>query len=339
MQHDNWTSNWKTDPPEAQGMDSTILAKIDDYIADAFPTLLSLLIVRHGSLVFEHYYQGCRAQDSANVKSVTKSIVSALVGIALREHYLTSLNQRLIEFFPQDFPAGGDPRKRDITLKHLLTLRSGFQWVESSAESLPGLFASDNWVRYGLSLPLVYTPGEVFAYSTLDAHLLSAVLTQVTGMSTLEFANRSLFGPLGSRATTWATDPQGYSIGGSELYLTPRDMAKVGYLYLRRGRWEDTQLIPEEYLEASTRTQVFPGGSAVISDTYGYLWWVSTVGPYASYYAIGYGGQTIYVIPALDVVLVTTARWDVPPDLGAGSRTFSLARDLAEQFVLPAVAQ
>lgn len=90
----------------------------------------------------------------------------------------------------------------------------------------------------------MHAPGEVFAYSTLDAHLLSAVLTQVTGMSALELANRSLFSPLGSRVTTWATDPQGHSIGGSELYLTPRDLAKVGYLYLRRGLWEDTQLIP-----------------------------------------------------------------------------------------------
>jgi len=338
LQDDNWpTTNWKTDPPEAKGMDPTILAKIDRYAADAFPTLLSVLIVRHGSLVFEHYYQGCRAQDSANVKSVTKSIVSALAGIALREHSLTSLDQRLMEFFPQDFPAGGDPRKREITLRHLLTLRSGLLWMESSVESLPALFASDNWVRHGLSLPLVYTPGEVFAYSTLDAHLLSAVLTQVTGISTLAFANRSLFDPLGSKATTWASDPQGYSIGGSELSLTPRAMAKVGYLFLRRGRWEDTQLIPEEYVEDSSRTQVTPGSSVVVSDTYGYLWWVSTVGPYASFYAIGYGGQTIYVIPALDVVLVTTARWDVPPDLGAGPRTFLLAHDLAEQFVLPAV--
>jgi CubicO group peptidase (beta-lactamase class C family) len=339
LQHDNWSTNWKTDPPEAQGMDSTVLAKIDDYIADAFPTLLSLLIVRHGSLVFEHYYQGCHAGDSVNVKSVTKSIVSSLVGIALREHSLASLDQRLMEFFPRDFPAGGDPRKRAITLRHLLTLRSGLSWAESSAESLPALFASDNWVRHGLSLPLVYAPGEVFAYSTLDVHLLSAVLTQVTGMSTLAFANRSLLGPLGSRATAWATDPQGNSIGGSELYLTPRDLAKVGYLYLRRGRWEDTLLIQEEYLEASTCTQVFPGGSVVVPDTYGYLWWVSTVGPYASFYAIGYGGQTIYVIPALDVVLITTARWDVPADLGAGPRTFLLVHDLAEQFVLPAVAQ
>jgi len=340
LQHDNWpTTNWKTDPPEAQGMDSTALAKIDDYIADAFPTLLSLLIVRHGSLVFEHYYQGCRAGDSVNVKSVTKSIVSSLVGIALCEHYLTNLDQRLMEFFPQDFPAGGDPRKREITLRHLLTLRSGLSWVESSAESLPALFASNNWVRHGLSLPLVHAPGEVFAYSTLDAHLLSAALTQVTGMSTLAFANRSLFCPLGCKATTWANDPQGYNIGGSELYLTPHDLAKIGYLYLRRGCWDGQHLIPEKYVEDSSRTQVTPNGGVVVPDTYGYLWWVSTAGPYASFYALGYGGQTIYVIPALDVVLVTTAQWDVPADLGAGPCTFLLARHLAERFALPAVTQ
>ncbi len=304
LQHDDWpTSGWKTTRPEAEAMDSTILAQIDRYVADTFPTLLSVLLVRHGSLVFERYYQGYCAVDSVNSKSVTKSIISALVGIALREQYVTSLDQQVVEFFPQDFPVDGDLRKRAITLRHLLTLCSGLSWMERSEESLPALFASANWIQ------------------------------------TLAFANHALFGPLGCKATRWASDPQGYQIGGSELYLTPRAMAKVGYLYLRRGRWEGQQLIPHEYLEASTRTQVVPGVSMVVPDTYGYLWWVSTVGPYASFYALGYGGQTIYVIPALDVVLVTTARREVPADLGAGPRTFLLAHDLVEQFVLPAVAQ
>ncbi len=340
LQHDDWpTSGWKTTRPEAEAMDSTILAQIDRYVADTFPTLLSVLLVRHGSLVFERYYQGYCAVDSVNSKSVTKSIISTLVGIALREQYVTSLDQQVVEFFPQDFPVDGDLCKRAITLRHLLTLRSGLSWMERSEESLPALFASPNWIQHGLSLPLLHAPGEGFAYSTMDAHLLSAVLARVTGMSTLAFANHALFGPLGCKATRWASDPQGYQIGGSELYLTPRAMAKVGYLYLRRGRWEGQQLIPHEYLEASTRTQVVPGVSMVVPDTYGYLWWVSTVGPYASFYALGYGGQTIYVIPALDVVLVTTARWEVPADLGAGPRTFLLAHDLVEQFVLPAVAQ
>ncbi|MGH2496165.1 MAG: serine hydrolase domain-containing protein [Ktedonobacteraceae bacterium] len=342
MQHDYLPDNGReTVPSEAGAMDPNTLAQIDHYIAENFPTLLSLLIVRRGYLVVERYYNQSRHEDSINIKSVTKSIISTLVGIALHKGYLTSLDQRVEEFFPQYFPPDCDPGKREISLQHLLTLRSGLSWVESSAESLPGLFASDNWVQYGLRLPLLHTPGEVFAYSTLDAHLLSAVLSRATGSSTLAFANAYLFNSSGSKATEWACDPQGYCIGGSELRLTPRDMAKIGNLYLRRGRQAGEQIIPEEYLDTATHTQVFTGidviadPNEVFSDTYGYLWWISTVGPYTSFYALGYGGQTIYVIPALDVVLVTTARQDVPRNLGAGLRAFTLARDIAEQFVMP----
>jgi CubicO group peptidase (beta-lactamase class C family) len=343
MHHSDWPTNgWSIVPPEEQAMRPTILAMIDPYVAEHFPTLLSLVVVRHGMLVFERYYHHWRAEDRVNVKSATKSIVSALVGIALRERFVTSLDQRLYEFFPHYFPAHSDPRKREITLKHLLTLRSGLAWVEQ--ESVGALFTSDNWVQYGLSLPLWHAPGEVYAYSTLDAHLLSAVLSQVTGASALTFANASLFGPMGSSLTQWAHDPQGYPIGGSELYLTPYEMTKFGYLYLRRGVWDGEQIIPEAYLEASIHTQVSTGISAVadpnvtLSETYGYLWWVSRVGPYTSFFALGYGGQTIYVIPELDVVLVTAAQWKAPVEQGAGLPAFTMAHALAEQFVLPALA-
>ncbi len=343
MQHGDWPTNgWSLVPPAEQAMRPTILAMIDPYVAEHFPTLLSLVVVRHGKLVFERYYHHWRAEDRVNVKSATKSIISALVGIALREGFVTSLDQRVYEFFPAYFPAHGDPRKREITLQHLLTLRSGLAWVER--ENVQALFGSDNWVQYGLSLPVRHTPGEVFAYSTLDAHLLSAMLSRAIGGNLLKFANVSLFGPMGSSLTQWARDPQGYPIGSSELYMTPREMAKVGYLYLRRGVWDGEQIIPEEYLEASIHTQVSTGISAVadpnvtLSETYGYLWWVSTVGPYTSFFALGYGGQTIYVIPELDVVLVTAAQWAVPMEQGAGLPAFTIAHALAEQFVLPALA-
>jgi CubicO group peptidase (beta-lactamase class C family) len=318
-----------------------ILAQIDQYVEEHFPTLLSLLVISHGALLFERYYHQSGVEDCVNVKSVTKSIISALVGIALREGYLTSLDQRVSEFFPQYFPATDDPRKREITLKHLLTLRSGLSWAEH--ESFGALLASDHWVQYALSFPLRYPPGERCVYSTLDAHLLSAILSQVTGSSTLTFANTYLFGPLGSTITQWTCDPQGYPIGGSELYLTPRDMAKFGSLYVQRGQWDGEQIIPEEYVEASTHTQVSGGISmgaglpTVLSETYGYLWWVSSIGPYPSFFALGFGGQTIYVIPDLEVVLVTTARWDVPVEQGEGRYAFRMGHDLAEQFVLPGV--
>lgn len=320
-------------------MNPRVLAAVDEVVAHSFPTLQNLLVVRHGLLVFERSYNQGNAATPTNAKSITKSIISALVGIALRERYLTSLDQQVAEFFPQYFPADDDQRKREITLRHLLTLSSGLLWDERSAESLPVLFASPNWVEHGLRLPLLHPPGQVFAYSTLDAHLLSAVLAQATGMNLLAFANRYLFGPLGSTAPTWTSDPQGYQVGGSDLCLTPGDLAKVGYLYLRRGRWEEHQLIAEDYLEASTRTQIIPKDGEFAAATYGYLWWVKTIGHYPSFYALGYGGQLICVIPAIDVIMVTTARLNVPPEQGAGPQVFALASELARQTVFPALTR
>lgn len=328
---------------EERALDATVVEKIDASIAETFPTLLSLLVIHQDGLMVERYYQHAHAEDRVNVKSVTKSVISALVGIALQQGYLTSLDQRIAEFLPAVVFATDDPRKHAITLKHLLTLRSGLAWNED-ADHLQPLFASDNWVQHGQNLPLLHTPGEVFAYSTLDAHLLSAVLAQATGGDLQAFAQAHLFGPLGITPPTWACDPQGYPIGGSELELTPREMAKLGLLYAQQGLWHGKPIIPAEYIAASGRTQVASGirvgadPGLALPDTYGYLWWVSTIGSYASFYALGYGGQTIYLIPDLDIVLVITARLDGPGNLGAGPRAFIVAHDLAERFVLPALA-
>ena len=320
-------------------MDAGVLGTANEIVEHSFPTLLNLLIIRRGRLVLERSYHQGDATARVNVKSITKSIISTLVGIALRERHLTSLDQRVAEFFPRYFSAEDDQRKREITLRHLLTLSSGLQWTEQSSESLPALFASPNWVEHGLRLPLLHPPGKVFAYSTLGAHLLSAVLTKATGMNLLAFANRYLFGPLGITEPAWASDPQGYQVGGSDLFLSPRDLAKIGYLYLNQGHWEDQQIIADDYVKAATRTQVIPEDGAFALATYGYLWWIKPIGPYHCFFALGYGGQLICVIPDVDVVVVTTARPDVPPAQGAGPQVFTLASELARQIVFPALAK
>ncbi len=343
LQNDRSSNGRKTGPAEGRAPGLAISEKIDQYIGETYPTLLSLLVVHHKALVFERYYHQGRADEAINVKSVTKSVISALVGIALKQGYLASLDQCVGDFFPQYIPANGDPRKQAITLKQLLTLRSGLSWQEDT-ENLQRLFASDNWVQHGLGLPLLHPPGEVFAYSTLDAHLLSAILSQATGGNLLAFAQENLFGPMGCILPRWTCDPQGHPLGGSDLYLTPREMAKFGSLYIQQGHWDTMPIIPVEYVNASVRTQVSSGISVgadpgtVISDTYGYLWWISSIGPYASFFALGYGGQTIYVIPDLDIVLVTTAHSTGPENLGAGSRAFEVARDLARRYVVAALA-
>lgn len=333
------TRGWKTALAEEVSMDARVLETVDEIIEHSFPTLLNLLIIRRGRLVLEHSYNQGDAAACANVKSITKSVISTLVGIALRERYLTSLDQPVAEFFPDYFSAEDKQQKREITLRHLLTLSSGLQWAEQSSESLPALFASPNWVEHGLRLPLLSPPGKVFAYSTLDAHLLSAVLTRATEMNLLAFANRYLFGPLGITSPAWASDPQGYQVGGSDLCLSPHDLAKIGYLYLNQGRWEDKQIIAEDYVKAATSTQVIPADGTFASANYGYLWWIKTTGPYDCFYALGYGGQLICVIPEVDVVVVTTARLDVPPGQGAGPQVFALASELAARIVFPALAK
>ncbi len=318
-------------------MSSSVQRIADRVVAQSFPTLLNLVIVRHGLIALERAYHQGELVAAGDVKSVTKSIISVLAGIALREGYLTSLDQRIEEFLPEYLLSEDNQRKRAINLRHLLTLSSGLQWDERSAESLPALMASSNWVEHGLRLPLLYPPGEVFTYSTLDAHLLSAILTRATGMDMLTFANRYLLGPLGSVVTTWPSDPQGYQIGGTGLHLAPRDLAKVGYLYLRRGRWEDSQLLPEDYLSASTCAQVTPREGVYALASYGYLWWVARSGACECFYALGYGGQLVCVIPEVDIVMVVTARPDVPPAQGAGAQVFTMARELTERIIFPAL--
>ena len=318
-------------------MSSSVQQAADRVVAQSFPTLLNLVIVRHGLVALERAYHQGELVATSDVKSVTKSIISALVGIALREGYLTSLDQRIEEFLPEYVLTADDQRKRAISLRHLLTLRSGLKWDERSAECWPALVVSSNWIEHGLRLPRLYPPGEVFTYSTLDAHLLSAILSRATGMDMLTFANRYLFGPLGCVITTWQNDPQGYQIGGTGLHLAPRDLAKVGYLYLRRGRWEDSQLLPEDYLSASTCVQVTPQEGVYALAAYGYLWWVARIGACECFYALGYGGQLVCVIPEVDIVMVVTARLDVPPSQGAGEQVFTMARELTERIIFPAL--
>jgi CubicO group peptidase (beta-lactamase class C family) len=259
----------------------------------ATPALASVLVSRHGRLVFERYYRGARRSEDANVFSVTKSVVSALVGIALREGKLRSLDQRLVDFFPGELAAGTDPRVRTITLRDLLTMTSGYRE--------PLIAASDDWVRTLLNRPLSSDPGTAFSYDDGSAHLAGAALAQATGETLQAYAQRKLFGPLGIHPARWSTDGQGHSLGSTGLFLRPRDLLRLGELYLEDGRWHGRQVVPASWVRESTRTHVrIPHGYA-----YGYFWWVDT-GPHSGFLALGYAGQTIAVFPKLGLVVTTT---------------------------------
>jgi CubicO group peptidase (beta-lactamase class C family) len=355
-QRDYWPTNgWRTAPPKAQGMDPDVLAAIPGNVASLHPEVRSVLVVRHGYLVYERYWQGMTASDSNDVQSVTKSVVSALVGIALGEGKLKGLDQTVGELLARHLPPDADPRLARVTLEQLLTMTSGLAGDDPSLGGDPRVSArqgaSRDWIGHILGRRLATNPGTSFAYSSATSQLLSAVVADATGQSTLAFARARLFGPLGIASAkapapvfvahpspaavkayerapvAWPTDPQGYQLGFSLLKLPSRDLAKFGYLYLNGGRWDATQVIPAGYVAASTRPHSTPPPDGP-GESYGYQWWVSSQAGHPSYLAHGRDGQLIEVVPDLDLVVVITSD---------AHQNRNDAGELVSQAIIPAV--
>jgi len=274
--------------------------------AAALPRLRSLLVSVRGSLVLEKYFAGATAARPANVKSVSKSVISALVGVAIARGVLAGVDQPIATFFP-DVAKDRDPRKHAISIEDLLTMRSGLE--STSGRGYGAWVKSANWVAYALRRPLATDPGTRVGYSTGNSHLLSAILTKATKTSTWQFAQEQLAKPLGFTLARWPQDPQGIYFGGNEMLMTPRQMIRFGELYLNDGHAGGRRLLPASWVEQSI---VPRGRSRFGADReYGYGWWIRTLAGYPTFYAWGYGGQFIFVVRDLDLVVVTTSRVDV----------------------------
>jgi CubicO group peptidase (beta-lactamase class C family) len=315
-------------------MDPRVLDDLDTQVSRQYPQVRSLLVVRHGYLVYERYWQGFGPTDGQELHSITKSITSALVGITLGDHHLKHLDQTIGELLARHLPRHADPRMRRVTVRQLLTMTGGLpgdvQSTGGDARLSRRLFQSRDWVGHILGRPLATTPGTTFAYSNASSHLLSAIIADASGQSTLAVAHAKLFNPLGipsdnvfqplaghpptpaqlqayqQAAVAWPRDPQGYHFGFGETKLPARDLAKLGYLYLNGGRWDTTQVVPADYVRASTQPhsklpRLGAGGG------YGYQWWTTSVNLHPSFAAVGIGGQRIQVIPDLDLVVVITS--------------------------------
>lgn len=301
--------------PGKHGMDSSKLEAVSDILKST--SALSFLVIKDGSLVYEKYLGSSNnnKNSSNNIYSVTKSIISSLIGIAVREGYIGSLDEPVEKYLPEYFNGQIDPRWKTITLKHLLTMTPGF------CEDLNSMTSSKDWIKYTFSLPLNYDPGKKFQYANSASHLLSVILTKATGMSTKDFADKVLFKPLHINSPQWVQDPAGYYMGYANIYLRPRDMARFGWLYCCKGKWEGVQVVPESWVTESTKVQVDfnkeqENGSAVkntvneqntVENGYGNKWWISGKSGYHSFSALGYGGQSITVVPDLGLVMVITS--------------------------------
>ena len=303
-------NDWETGSPEDVGLNSTDLVQIFDFVRQREIPVHSVQIVREGKLVLDAYFYPYDSKMRHDVASVTKSITSTLIGLAIQKGVIRDVQQPLLSFFPNRSVANRDARKQKLTLEHLLTMQAGWdcgtQLNDPAINVDPRLAEmrrSADWIQTALDLPMVAEPGTRFAYCNANCHLLSAIVSKTTGTNVLGFVRRELFEPLGIRDVAWPTDPHGHNHGWGDLQLHPRDMARLGQLFLQRGRWGDRQLISEQWLGEATRIRVEQTGG---NDRYGYLWWIPGENYPGVFEAVGRGGQRITVWPAQQLVIVFT---------------------------------
>ncbi len=301
------TAGWETSTPEAQGVSPGALAELVDF--GAANAMDSLLVVRHGRIVADVSYAPFRPGMRHAVNSVTKAIVGTLVGIAV-DRGTMRLDEPVLASFSERNIAHVDARKRALTIGDLLDMRSGLEWREpltgAPPESLLELERSSDWIDFILDRPMAHAPGQAFNYSSGDWHLLSSILGRRTPTDTADDARRVLFEPLGIRDVRWRRDPQGVPIGGYGIDLAPRDMAKIGYLLLHHGEWDGQQIVSRAWTERVFAASVDMGLGTTPTFRYGKGWW--TVPEKRVAMAMGFLGQTIVVLPGLDVVAVATGR-------------------------------
>ena len=306
------TAGWVTSTPEAQGVSSAALADLVDF--GAASEMDSLLVVRHGRIVVDAYYAPFRAGQMHVVNSVTKAVVGTLVGIAAKEERIGRLDQPVVDLFFDRTIANPSAEKKAITLETLLDSNSGLDWNEPLTDAPPAsmleMARSRDWVGFVLDRPMAQPPGRAFAYDSGTWHLLSAILAKKTGMDTLAYARQVLFGPLGIADAQWRQDPQGIRAGGFGLFLQPRDMAKIGYLYLHHGQWAGEQLLPPAWSEHVFHATVDMSLGSAPPFRYANGWW--TIPDRHVYMAVGYLRQLIIVLPDLDAVAVVTGRRHYP---------------------------
>ncbi|WP_058635552.1 serine hydrolase domain-containing protein [Aureimonas ureilytica] len=270
--------------------------------AEALEPLETLLIAQGGEILLDQGFRGNRTDRATNIKSASKSVVAALVGIAIDKGAIKGTDQSIADFLRADFPADPDPRLNQITVGHLLSMQAGLE--RTSGGNYGAWIASRNWVRDALRRPFVTDPGGPMLYSTGSTHLLSAILTKATGRSTLQLS-RDWLGPAGVRVSDWERDPQGIYLGGNQMAMTPRSLLAFGELYRRGGVNEaGERILSEAWIEQNWTPRTT---SRFHDGRYGYGWFIDRFAGHDGFYGWGYGGQMIYVIPDLQLTVAITS--------------------------------
>lgn len=300
---DYWpTHGWKTTTPEEQGMDSGKLVDMVKIIRDLALNVDSVTIVRNGYIVLDSYFYPFPENTKHNLYSSSKSVMSILIGIAIEKKLIKDVKQPVLSFFPDKTISNIDENKKKMTLENLLTMTTGMACEDSWLHGRTGLYemmGSSDWAQHVLDLQMIKPPGDVFEYCSGATYLLSVILQKASGKKSLDFARQYLFSPLGITDAYWDTNSQGIDWGFANLRLTPHDMAKIGWLFLNQGKWDNNQVVPAAWVRDSIQRHIKAG---TIAEFYGYQWWVEK-----DYYAaIGSGGQYILVNPKQNIVAVFT---------------------------------
>lgn len=318
------TDSWRTASLSDVDMDeSHIQTGIDAYIT-RFPHVNSLLIIKDGYLVLENYYNDTNGNTVNNVYSITKSVTSTLIGMAIEDGIIPNLDITLSEALPQYFADTQFPDKANITLRDILMMRSGIGWIEifQAIEHIKG--EKDETLAM-LENPMIARAGAYWNYSTGASHLLSAIFQSYAGIPLEDYAQKRLFEPLGITDWYWREDTQGTNFGGSEFYTTPLNLSRFGYWVLHGGKWDGEQLVSSDWIALTTTSR------ADNTDDYAYHWWIYNHEGVAIFTAQGFGGQIIMGMPDYDLLVIITTN----PDFGAPNRDDNL--DLLHTYIVPAI--
>ncbi|WP_430812371.1 MULTISPECIES: serine hydrolase [unclassified Carboxylicivirga] len=306
---------WPISNPSEQVLDKNLVA---DLYSDAshLETLYSLLIVKNGYLIGEGYFNKGSIDQLSQRASVTKSYVSALLGIAIEEGCLAGIDQKMLDFFSEMEDKIADPRKRQITIKQMLQMRAGYPWEETEDKYWNTIW-SGKYIDAIDDIPLTHDPGSAFQYSNLSSNWLAMIISRACNTDLKSFGEKYLFTPLNVKIGDWPKDLDGYRIGSGDIQFTARDMAKFGLLYLNKGQIDGRQIIPSDWVKESTQPYSTNINSVGVKSGrlgryfkdvgYGYQWWSASVGEHQFNYAWGHGGQLIVILSDLDMVIVTTA--------------------------------
>jgi CubicO group peptidase (beta-lactamase class C family) len=312
---------------QSQGLDPVAMAAVVEQ-ARALPNLHAVIVARDGEVLAEHRLRGAALDQPVNIKSASKTVLSALVGIAIERGVLTGTDQKIAPLLASDLPAGGDPRLQEIEIGHLLSMQAGLG--RTSGQYYGAWVTSPDWVRHALARPFDDDPGGRMIYSTGTSHLMSAALTQAAGAGAHSLARDWLAEPLGVTIPPWPRDPQGIYFGGNDMMMSPRDLLRFGELYRLGGEIDGRRIISAEWIEESwtPRTRSPWSGHG-----YGYGWFTKQAAGHDVHFAWGYGGQMLFVVPSLDLAVVMIS--DPSPRPREESHVSDL-HDLLDDGIIPA---